>query len=66
MARSCCPSAGPACRGIHTSRPNQLWVARKWVDWFNNRWLLESISHVPPAEYELEYHRLNEAQAMAA
>jgi transposase InsO family protein len=38
----------------------------EWVDWFNNRWLLESIGHVPPAEYELEYHRLNEAQAMAA
>ena len=36
------------------------------VDWFNDRRLLESICHVPPAEYELEYHRLNEAQAMAA
>jgi transposase InsO family protein len=38
----------------------------EWVDWFNNRRLLESIGNVPPAEYELEYHRLNEAQAMAA
>jgi transposase InsO family protein len=38
----------------------------EWVDWFNNRRLLESIGHVPPAEYEREYHRLNEAQAMAA
>jgi len=38
----------------------------EWVDWFNNRRLLESISNVPPAEYELEYHRLNDAQAMAA
>mgnify|MGYP000387841668 CR=1 FL=1 len=28
--------------------------------------LLESIGHVPPAEYEREYHRLSEAQAMAA
>jgi hypothetical protein len=26
----------------------------------------ESISHVPPAEYERAYHRLTEAQAMAA
>jgi len=34
--------------------------------WFNNRQLLESIGHVPPAEYEPEYHRLNEDQAMAA
>ena len=38
----------------------------EWVDWFNNRRLLESIGNVPPAEYELEYHRLTEAQAMAA
>ena len=38
----------------------------EWVDWFNNRRLLESIGHVPPAEYEREYHRLNEPQAMAA
>jgi transposase InsO family protein len=37
-----------------------------WVDWFNNRRLLESIGHVPPVEYERDYHRLNEAQAMAA
>ena len=36
------------------------------VDWFNDRRLLESIGHVPPAEFELEYHRLNEAQAVAA
>lgn len=38
----------------------------EWVDWFNNRRLLESIGHVPPAEHEREYHRLNEVQAMAA
>jgi len=38
----------------------------EWVDWFNNRRLLESLGHVPPAEYEQAYHRLTEAQAMAA
>jgi len=38
----------------------------EWVDWFNHRRRLESIGHVPPAEYEREYHRLNEAQAVAA
>jgi transposase InsO family protein len=38
----------------------------EWVDWFNNRRLLESIGHVPPAEYEQAYYRLNEAPAMAA
>jgi len=38
----------------------------EWVDWFNNRRLLESIGDVPPAEYELAHHRLSESQAMAA
>ena len=38
----------------------------EWVDWFNNRRLLECLGHVPPAEYEQAYYRLNESQAMAA
>ena len=25
----------------------------KWVDWFNNRRLLEPIGHIPPAEAEV-------------
>jgi transposase InsO family protein len=37
-----------------------------WVDWFNNRRLLEPIGDIPPAEFELAYHRQREAQAMAA
>ena len=28
----------------------------RWVDWFNNRRLLEPIGHVPPAEYEAQYY----------
>lgn len=28
-----------------------------WVDWFNNRRLLEPIGYVPPAEYEETYYR---------
>jgi putative transposase len=38
----------------------------EWVDRFNNRRLLESIGHVPPAECQQAYHRRTEAQAMAA
>ena len=38
----------------------------EWVDWFNHRRLLEPIGHVPPAEFEREYYRLNESQAIAA
>jgi transposase InsO family protein len=36
-----------------------------WVDWFNNRRLLEPIGYVPPAEYEAAYYR-GQSQAMAA
>ena len=27
-----------------------------WVDWFNNRRLMEPIGNVPPAELEAEYY----------
>ncbi len=37
-----------------------------WVDWFNNRRLLEPLGYVPPAEYEAAYYRSQESQAMAA
>lgn len=28
----------------------------EWVDWFNNRRLLEPIGDIPPAEKEIEYY----------
>lgn len=38
----------------------------EWVDWFNNRRLLEPIGHVPPAEAEeLFYARMKEAPLAA-
>ena len=37
----------------------------EWVDWFNNRRLLEPIGDIPPAEYEAMYYQ-EQAQAMAA
>ena len=37
----------------------------EWVDWFNNRRLLEPIGDIPPAEYEARYYQ-EQAQAMAA
>ena len=36
----------------------------EWVDWFNNRRLLEPIGNVPPVEYELQYYRSQEEPAM--
>jgi len=39
----------------------------EWVDWFNNRRLLEPIGHVPPAEAEAAYYReLEELTPIAA
>jgi transposase InsO family protein len=38
----------------------------EWVDWFNNRRLLEPIGHIPPAEYEEAYCRSEETPAMVA
>ncbi len=32
------------------------WETLKWVDWFNNRRLLEPIGYIPPAEAEEKYY----------
>jgi transposase InsO family protein len=37
-----------------------------WVDWYNNRRLLEPIGNMPPAEAEARYYAQIEAPAMAA
>jgi len=37
-----------------------------WVDWFNNRRLLEPLGYVPPAEFEAAYYRSQQSHAMAA
>ncbi len=37
----------------------------EWVDWFNNRRIMESIGNVPPAELETEYYE-QQGSAMAA
>jgi transposase InsO family protein len=38
----------------------------EWVDWFNNRRLLEPIGNVPPAELETSYHQSTSQPLMAA
>jgi putative transposase len=38
----------------------------EWVDWFNNRRLLEPIGNLPPAEAEARYYAQAEAPALAA
>ena len=36
----------------------------EWVDWFNNRRLIEPIGDVPQAEYEMMYYRQLEESPM--
>jgi putative transposase len=38
----------------------------EWVDWFNNRRLLEPIGNIPPAEFEELYWQSQEAPALVA
>ena len=38
----------------------------EWVDWFNNRRLLEPIGNIPPAEAEANYYAELETRAVAA
>lgn len=37
-----------------------------WVDWFNNRRLLEPLGYVPPVEFEQLYYRQQTGPAMVA
>ena len=34
-----------------------------WVEWFNNRRLLQPIGDVPPAEYEMLYYQTGSSKA---
>ena len=38
----------------------------EWVDWFNNRRLLETIGNIPPAEAEARYYAQSEELARVA
>ncbi len=38
----------------------------EWVDWFNNRRILEPIGNIPPAEYELMYYQQLDESSNAA
>ena len=38
----------------------------EWVDWFNNRRLLEPIGNIPPAEAEARYYAMMDQPKMAA
>jgi transposase InsO family protein len=53
-------------RGPWRSLDTVEFAALEWVDWFNNRRLLEPIGYIPPAEAEARYYALSREPAMAA
>jgi len=53
-------------RGPWRGMEDVEYATLEWVDWFNNRRLLEPIGNVPPAEFEAAYHRSTGQLPMAA
>jgi transposase InsO family protein len=53
-------------RGPWKTMDEVEYAALEWVDWFNNRRLLEPIGDIPPAEFEQAYYDQLEGQAVAA
>jgi len=53
-------------RGPWKNREAVEYATLEWVDWFNNRRLLEPIGYMPPAEFEIRYYQQLEESSMAA
>jgi transposase InsO family protein len=53
-------------RGPWRNLDDVEYATLEWVDWFNNRRLLEPIGYVPPAEFEEAYYRSQASAAMVA
>jgi len=53
-------------RGLWRNVEAGAFETLKWVDWFNNRRLLEPIGNIPPAEAEANFYADLERSDMAA
>ena len=53
-------------RGPWRSFGDVEFATLEWVDWYNNRRLLEPIGHIPPAEAEDQYYAMRDQIPMAA
>lgn len=53
-------------RGPWRSLEAVEYATLEWVDWFNNRRLLETIGNIPPAEAEERYYAMLDDVSMAA
>lgn len=52
-------------RGPWHSSDMVEYASLEWVDWFNNRRLLEPIGDMPPAEKKIEYYRQMQESTVA-
>lgn len=53
-------------RGPWRTAEDVEFATLQWVDWFNNRRLLEPIGYIPPAEFEQMYYQQQQSLAAAA
>ena len=53
-------------RGTWKHRQSVEFATLAWVNWFNNRRLLEPIGNIPPAELEQMYYQDKESKTMVA
>ena len=53
-------------RGPWRSFESVEFATLEWVDWFNNRRLLEPIGNIPPAEAEAAFYDALESEPLAA
>lgn len=53
-------------RGPWRSLEQVEFATLEWIDWFNNKRLLEPIGNIPPAEAEARYYAQIEGLALAA
>lgn len=53
-------------RGPWSSFEAVEYATLEWVDWFNNRRLLEPIGNIPPVEAEADFYVARERSDMAA
>ena len=53
-------------KGPWKSLESVEYATLEWVDWFNNRRLLEPIGSIPPVELELAYYAMEETPAWVA
>ncbi len=53
-------------RSSWRTREEVEWATLQWVDWYNNRRLMEPLGHIPPAEAEANYYSQIPSLAIAA